>query len=219
MGPQTVITSCYSKTSPEIVYNSPYCCWQTQFGEKWSNASKYWHYEDQSRIDPINMMVPILQSDGLLGDMEFWALWLGPSHSFEQILVRIQQIGNVIQGPERRGHNQRVYQKIKKKCQLSFTKFHPYILHDYNFKCLFPRSHEHVKCCVVFPSHPWILRIVESLGWKDVVTDFTQPLLLPKPWEQLPRQTVSLWSIKFFQIISRTSYSSRYVVSLAKEPS
>jgi hypothetical protein len=66
--------STHTKTSAEVVENGPESGLEPQWSPDGSNASHEWDSNDEVDIEPVDVLVPIVEGDGGVCDM---GLWLG----------------------------------------------------------------------------------------------------------------------------------------------
>ena len=65
-----------TQPSPEVVDDCPDGCWDLQLGIKSSETAQDGNNQNQRRIDPIDMLMPITQCNRLLADMQPLRIWL-----------------------------------------------------------------------------------------------------------------------------------------------
>lgn len=70
MCPEPVVARSNTQASPEVVDDCPDSCWDLQLGIKSSEAAQDGNDQNQGRIDPVDMLMPITQRDRLLADMQ-----------------------------------------------------------------------------------------------------------------------------------------------------
>lgn len=74
MCPETVIASCDTESSHEIVDNGPQSSLPFQWRRVCLDETVDWNTDDQCDIEPVNMFVEVGSGDGSVGDMNFVAL-------------------------------------------------------------------------------------------------------------------------------------------------
>lgn len=72
MCPEPMVSSRDSQTSPKVVYHGPTGGFPSQRSPESANAAHQWDSDNQEYIEPIDVLVPILLRDGLVGDV--WLL-------------------------------------------------------------------------------------------------------------------------------------------------
>jgi hypothetical protein len=65
------LTSCDAQTGHEVVYDSPDSRLPLERGPEGSNDAVQGHKEDERDIDPVDMLVPIVDGHGLFSDVRF----------------------------------------------------------------------------------------------------------------------------------------------------
>jgi hypothetical protein len=82
MSPEPMISRCDAECGPEIIQDRPRSSGYLELGVKCSPESAQRHNQDQTRVDPIHVLVPVTQRDRLLGDMWLSTTWLCFGHGY-----------------------------------------------------------------------------------------------------------------------------------------
>jgi len=86
MCPKSVITSCDSQTSGEVVGNSPDGSLELERILEGEDTASQRNADNESDVQPVDMLIPIRLGDGCLCDVDFlrvifripvWLRWLG----------------------------------------------------------------------------------------------------------------------------------------------
>jgi hypothetical protein len=75
-----MVAGCDAQSGPEVVDNRPGGCGCSEPCIERSNAATDGYDEDESCVDPVDMVVPVTQRNGLLAYMLFLLTWLGFGH-------------------------------------------------------------------------------------------------------------------------------------------
>jgi len=76
MCPKSVITSCDSQTSHEIIRNRPGCSLPMQWCPVCGNETVDRQANDEGDIEPVDVLEPVGFRDGLFGDVRFLGIVL-----------------------------------------------------------------------------------------------------------------------------------------------